>query len=169
MGLTGGTLLQGWMGRAYKEWTIVNSVKAGAGLPETPVYLAAVTDTGFSGSIRPDRTSAPLYATTTPGRFLSSASFTAPRIGQWGDAGRDSITGPRQLTFNTPLARTFRLSTRYKPGRTRRCYQPVEPRSFYEIQHNGRSDTHQPHFWPARHAGSHAQSAVRSKAQVLTR
>lgn len=113
MGLAGGTLLQGWFGRAYKEWTIVNTVKAGTGLPETPVYLAAVTGTGFSGSIRPDRTSAPLYTATSPGRFLNPASFTAPRAGQWGSAGRNSITGPGQLTFNSSLARTFRLSTRY--------------------------------------------------------
>ena len=113
MGLAGGTLLSGWMGRTYKEWTIVNTVKAGTGLPETPVYLAAVTGTGFSGSIRADRTAASIYASTSPNRFLNPAAFTAPQLGQWGSAGRNSITGPGQLTFNSSLARTFRLTSRY--------------------------------------------------------
>ena len=112
MGLGGGTLMQGWAGRIYKEWTVVNTVTAGTGLPETPVYLAAVNGTGFSGSIRPDRTSASTYAAPA-GRFLNPAAFTAPQPGQWGSAGRDSITGPDQLTFNSSLARTFRLSSRY--------------------------------------------------------
>ena len=101
------------MGRTYKEWTIVNTVKAGTGLPETPVYLAAVTGTGFSGSIRADRTAASIYASTSPNRFLNPAAFTAPQLGQWGSAGRNSITGPGQLTFNSSLARTFRLTSRY--------------------------------------------------------
>lgn len=112
MGLGGGTLMQGWLGRIYKEWTIVNTVTAGTGLPETPVYLAAVTGTGFSGSIRPDRTAASIYAPPA-GRFLNPAAFTAPQPGRWGTAGRDSITGPGQLTFNSSLARTFRISSRY--------------------------------------------------------
>jgi hypothetical protein len=112
MGLGGGTLMQGWLGRIYKEWTVVNTVMAGTGLPETPVYLAAVTGTGFSGSIRPDRTSASIYAAPT-GRFLNPSAFTAPQPGKWGTAGRDSITGPGQLTFDSSLARTFRISSRY--------------------------------------------------------
>jgi hypothetical protein len=33
--------------------------------------------------------------------------------GEWGDAGRNSITGPGQFTFNASLARTFRLKDRY--------------------------------------------------------
>ncbi|GGH04459.1 carboxypeptidase regulatory-like domain-containing protein [Silvibacterium dinghuense] len=111
MGIRGGTLMGGWMGRVYKEWTILNTIAAGSGLPETPVYLATVPGTGFSGSIRPDRTSAPLY-TAPAGRFLNPAAFAAPQSGQWGSAGRDSITGPDQFTFNTSLSRTFRPSQR---------------------------------------------------------
>jgi trimeric autotransporter adhesin len=111
MGLGGGTLLRGWLGRTYKEWTILGTVTAGSGLPETPVYLAAVNGTGFSGSIRPDRTSASIYAAPA-GYFLNPEAFTAPPPGQWGNASRDSITGPEQLTFNSSLSRTFRLSKR---------------------------------------------------------
>lgn len=112
MGLDGGTVMRGWAGRIYKEWTILNTIVAGSGLPETPVYLAAVNGTGFSGSIRPDRTSASIFAAPA-GRYLNPATFTAPQSGEWGNAGRDSITGPGQFTFNSSLARTFRPTQRY--------------------------------------------------------
>ena len=111
-GLGGGTLLGGWAGRLYKEWTVLNVLTAGSGKPETPEYLDAVNETGFSGSIRPDRTAAPLYA-APPGRYLNPAAFTAPQLGQWGTAGRNSVTGPDALTLNTSLLRTFRLHGRY--------------------------------------------------------
>jgi hypothetical protein len=107
MGVGGGTLLRRWLGRVCKEWTVLNTLKFGSGLPETPVYLAAVSGTGFSGSIRPDRTSASIYA-APPGRYLNPAAYTAPISGGWGDAGRDSITGPRVFTFDSSLSRTFR-------------------------------------------------------------
>lgn len=112
MGLGGGTLLSGWRGKVLKEWTALGTIVAGTGLPETPVYLEAVHGTGFTGSIRPDRTSAPIYA-GVPGHHLDAAAYTAPQAGQWGDAGRDSITGPSQFTLNASLARTFRLDKRY--------------------------------------------------------
>jgi trimeric autotransporter adhesin len=107
MGLGGGTLIGGWLGRIYKEWTVLNTLKIGTGLPETPVYLAAVSGTGFSGSIRPDRTSAAIYAAPS-GRYLNPDAFTAPVTGKWGNAGRYSITGPGVFTFDSSLARTFR-------------------------------------------------------------
>jgi hypothetical protein len=41
------------------------------------------------------------------------AAYRAPAAGEWGDAGRNSITGPSQFIFNASLARTFRLKDRY--------------------------------------------------------
>jgi hypothetical protein len=111
-GLSGGTLMSGWRGRFYKEWTVAGQIVAGSGLPETPVYLAATNGTGVTGSLRPDRTSASLYSTSA-GHFLNAAAYTAPQAGQWGSAGRDSITGPGSLTFNGSLSRTFRITKEY--------------------------------------------------------
>ncbi len=108
VGMHGGTLFNGWRGRLLKDWTIVNQLNVGSGKPETPIYLAAVPGTGVTGSIRPNLTGAPVYR-NTGGYFLNSAAYTAPVAGQWGDAGRDSITGPGQLTLNTSFARTIRL------------------------------------------------------------
>ena len=108
VGTHGGTLLSGWRGTLLKDWTITNQFTLGTGLPETPVYLAAVPGTGVTGTIRPDLTGAPIYGGTNS-YFLHAAAYTAPAAGQWGDAGRDSITGPDQLSLNTSLARTIRL------------------------------------------------------------
>lgn len=112
MGKLGGTLLTGWRGRAFKEWTVLTSISAGSGLPETPVYLTAVPGTGITGTLRPDRTGAPVRVAAN-GYFLNSAAFAAPAPGQWGTAGRNSITGPATFTTNASLLRTLRLHGTY--------------------------------------------------------
>ena len=112
MGKGGGTLLSGWRGRAFKEWTVFTQITAGSGLPETPVYLAPVPGTGVTGPIRPDRTAAPLY-TAASGYFLNWQAYTAPATAQWGNAGRNSIRGPMTFTMNAALARTLRLHGNY--------------------------------------------------------
>jgi len=111
-GLGGGTLMGGWPGRLLKEWTVLAQVTAGTGLPETPVYLAAVPGTGFTGTIRPNPTGAPIY-TGSAGAHLNTGAYAAPLLGQWGTAGRYSITGPSQFSLDTTLARTFRPSGRF--------------------------------------------------------
>jgi len=112
MGMGGGTLMAGWRGRALKEWTMVATIVGGSGLPETPVYLESVNGTGTTGTVRPNRTGAPLY-TGTGGHFLNADAFTAPAYGQWGTAGRNSIIGPDTLTFNASASRTFRMTKRF--------------------------------------------------------
>ncbi len=106
----GGTLLNGWRGALFKEWTLTTAINAGSGLPQTPIYATAVPGTGFTG-IRPDYTGAPLY-NAPPGLTLNPAAYVAP-LGAWGNAGRNSITGPNQFTMNASLGRTFRLKDRY--------------------------------------------------------
>jgi hypothetical protein len=112
MGIGGATLLRGWKGALYKDWTLLSQITAGSGLPQTPTYLAPVPGTGITGSIRPEYTGAPIYA-APPGLFLNPAAYTAPLSGQWGNAGRNSIIGPAQFTFNASMARTFRLNGRF--------------------------------------------------------
>ena len=110
-GLGGGTLLSGWRGKALKEWTVLTAIVSGSGLPQTPVYLAAIPGSGFTGTLRPDLTGASIYD-TRKGLHLNPAAYTAPATGQYGHAGRYSIEGPSQFTLNASLARTFRPSNR---------------------------------------------------------
>jgi hypothetical protein len=112
MGLHGGTLAGGWRGRLLKEWTLATQISAGTGIPQTPIYPVIVQRTGVTGTVRPDYTGAPLYSAPA-GYFLNSAAYTAPAPGQWGNAGRSSITGPAQVTLNISLGRTFRLTDKF--------------------------------------------------------
>jgi hypothetical protein len=111
-GLGGGTLMSGWRGTLLKEWTVATQITAGSGLPETPIYLAAVPGTGFTGTIRPNATGSNLYAAPA-GLHLNPAAYTAPASGQWGTAGRDSISGPGQFTMTASLSRTLRLKDKW--------------------------------------------------------
>jgi trimeric autotransporter adhesin len=111
VGAAGGTLLSGWRGALFKGWLLSSTISAGTGLPLTPSYLAPVQGTGVTNALRPEYTGAPLYA-APPGLALNPAAYAAPVPGQWGDAGRDSITGPFQFSLNASAGRTFRLSDR---------------------------------------------------------
>jgi hypothetical protein len=111
MGLGGGTLVNGWKGALFKEWTIGSQITAGTGLPLTPFYLNPVEGTGVTGPLRPEYTGAPLY-NAPPGLHLNPAAYTVPPSGQWGDAGRDSITGPAQFAVNLSLGRVFQMTDR---------------------------------------------------------
>jgi hypothetical protein len=111
MGIGGGALARGWKGRLLKEWTFTTQVNVGSGFPLTPVYLAAVRGTGVTGSIRPERTGAPVDA-APPGFYLNAAAYAPPPPGKWGNAGRNSVIGPNQFTLNASIGRTFRLRDR---------------------------------------------------------
>jgi trimeric autotransporter adhesin len=112
VGLGGGALMTGWRGKLLRRWTVTGQITTASGLPQTPIYLAAVTGTGVTGTIRPRITGASVYDAPA-GFHLNAAAYAAPLTGQWGDAGRNSITGPDQFTLNAQLQRTFRLKDRY--------------------------------------------------------
>jgi hypothetical protein len=111
MGFGGKTLMGGWQGLLFKEWTLVTQINAASGLPETPIFLAAVPGTGVTGTIRPDATGVSIYRAPA-GLFLNPAAYAPPSPGQWGQAGRDSIIGPGEFGLNASLGRTFRLHDR---------------------------------------------------------
>jgi hypothetical protein len=112
MGIGGGTLLNGWKSTLLKDWTISSDLSAGSGFPLTPQYIAPVPGTGVTGPIRPSLTGLPVY-TAPVGFFLNASAYTAPALDQWGNAGRNSITGPFQFSLTASLGRTFRLKDRY--------------------------------------------------------
>jgi hypothetical protein len=110
LGLGGGALIDGMKGRLFKGWTVTSQLTTGSGMPFTPVYLAPVAGTGVTGSLRPSLTGASLGAPT--GYYLNPAAYTLPVPGQWGNAGRDSVTGPAQFSLNAGVARAFQLTER---------------------------------------------------------
>jgi hypothetical protein len=109
-GMSGGTLIDGWKGRLLKDWTFAANVSSGSGLPLTPVYFAPVGGTGIIGSLRPDVTGVANEAAS--GSYANRAAFAVPAPGQWGNAPRNSLTGPNTFTMNAAVARTFRIGNR---------------------------------------------------------
>ncbi|BDC51898.1 hypothetical protein F183_A42130 [Bryobacterales bacterium F-183] len=108
MGIKGGALATGWKAKLLRDWTFAGQYNLGSGLPLTPVYFAPVAGTGVTGSVRPDYTGAPQFI---DGR-LNPAAYAMPAPGKWGNAGRNTITGPKQLAVNASLGRTFRSAER---------------------------------------------------------
>lgn len=112
MGLGGRTLMNGWKGRVYKEWTFVNSITYGTGLPQTAFINEEIPGTGFTGILRPNTTGASVNNAPI-GAFVNLGAFALPAAGQFGNAARNSITGPAQFSLNATLARSFHLKDRY--------------------------------------------------------
>jgi len=66
---------------------------------------------GIAGTTRAEYIGG-LLGDSAPGYGFDTAAFTAPPDGQWGNAGRDSITGPMQFGLNASASRVFRLGER---------------------------------------------------------
>lgn len=106
-----GFLSTGRSGAFLREWTFSSQINYGTGMPLTPTSPAPVRGTGVTGPIRANYTGADPYAAPL-GLFLNPAAYAAPAPGQWGNAGRNTITGPNQLTMNSTITRSFRWGDR---------------------------------------------------------
>jgi hypothetical protein len=114
VGRGGGMLVNGWKGTLLKDWTLTNAITAGSGMPLTPTVggvRSTTTGTGITGSLRADATGLPANASAA-GQPFNYLAFAIPLPGQWGDAGRNTISGPAQFALNGSLGRTFRVTER---------------------------------------------------------
>jgi hypothetical protein len=102
----------GWSLRMLKDWTISGGITAGSGTPLTARVLGNVSDTGGTGAVgsgRADATGLPLYEGAG---FFNLAAFAIPPSGRFGNAGRNTIDGPRRFSANLSLSRSFRIDDR---------------------------------------------------------
>jgi hypothetical protein len=129
-GAGAGGFLTGRKGAFLREWTVVTQVNSGTGLPLTPTSFSAVNGTGVTGSVRASYTGADPYA-APGGLHLNPAAFAAPAPDQWGNAGRNSLTGPAQFSLNASAGRTFRwgdhLNADLRVDATNALNHPVFP------------------------------------------
>ncbi len=95
-----------------RNWVFTSQLTVGSGLPLTPLYLTSLAGTGLTGSLRASYTGAPLDD-APEGFYVNPAAFASPASGEWGTAGRNSITGPAQFSLNAGITRTFLLSNRW--------------------------------------------------------
>jgi hypothetical protein len=110
-GLHAAALLRGWKATAFKDWTIAPTLSLASGTPETPVLTSTTKGTGITGTQRPE-VIGPLYPGTNGYPFNLNALSSNIPAGQWGDAGRDIVTGPTVFGFNASASRTIRVGER---------------------------------------------------------
>ncbi len=97
--------------RLWQNWTMTGGLNAASGTPFTARVLGNLSDssgTGAVGSGRADATGLPVSG----GEFFNLSAFTIPTGGRFGDAGRNTITGPSQFTLNASIGRYFPLGER---------------------------------------------------------
>jgi trimeric autotransporter adhesin len=107
----GGMFSGNWREKLFAQWTMSAQLTVGSGTPLSPVLLAPIRGTGITGSLRPDATGLPINI-DVDGRYVNPSAFAAPTAGQWGNAGRNSIRGPRQFELNASFGRSFRFNQR---------------------------------------------------------
>jgi hypothetical protein len=108
----------GWKTAALAGWTMQGNFTAASGTPLTATIAGNLSNTGGIGALggsRAEATGLPITGGDTP--YFNLLAFTTPPAGQFGDAGRDTITGPFQLSINAALNRAWRI------GESRRQFQ----------------------------------------------
>jgi hypothetical protein len=103
-----GPLSDGRLGALLRQWTVMTEWRANSGSPLTPILVTPVQGTAFTGSLRPDRTTDPIYP-DTPGTLLNAGAYSPPALGKWGNAGRNSIAGPWGFALDASIGRVFYL------------------------------------------------------------
>ena len=101
----------GWKTHALAGWTMNGTLTAATGTPLTALLGGNLSNTAGlanAGSTRAEATGLPVESSAYP--YFNLLAFTTPAAGQFGNAGRDTITGPFQVGFNAALNRAFRFA-----------------------------------------------------------
>jgi hypothetical protein len=102
----------GKVGRLLKDWQISGNFTAQTGNPLTARVLGNTQQLAQTGGIGSGRASATGEPIDEGSGFFNLAAFTVPVAGTYGDAGRNTIPGPRTISLNAALARSFTFAER---------------------------------------------------------
>jgi len=100
----------GWATKTLAGWTVSGTFTAASGTPLTALVAGNLSNTGglaAAGSTRAEATGLPVSAQGYS--YFNPVAFRTPPPGDFGDAGRDTIPGPFQVSFNSALNRAFRF------------------------------------------------------------
>jgi hypothetical protein len=111
VGVNGMMRTGGWKTHLLAGWTFNGTLTAATGTPLTAYVSGNLANTGglagLGGSVRAEATGLPVSGGNFP--YFNELAFTTPPSGQYGNAGRDTITGPGQFALNSALNRAFRF------------------------------------------------------------
>jgi hypothetical protein len=94
------------------NWQVSGSFTIASGLPFTARVLGNFADVGrgTNGTLRANATGLPVsLSNPTTGEFFNTAAFVVPPSGEFGNAARNTITGPHTLVFNMALSKVIHL------------------------------------------------------------
>ncbi|MHB8734683.1 MAG: outer membrane beta-barrel protein, partial [Terriglobales bacterium] len=97
----------------FGDWTMSGVLNLASGSPFTARVLGNSGDVarGTNGTLRANATGAPVtLAHPTASAFFNTAAFTTPAAGQFGTAGRNTITGPGTVNFDLALNKNIPLA-----------------------------------------------------------
>jgi len=101
----------GWHeGRLLAAGRSLANLTAGSGMPFTPVLSRACPRHRHRRIAAPESHRGLDDAAARV--LLNPAAYTAPAPGEFGDAPRNSVSGPAQFSFDMSVARTFQLTSR---------------------------------------------------------
>jgi hypothetical protein len=94
-------------------WTFSGNFQLASGIPLTARYVSVSTGSGAAlyDSVRADATGLPVnlaWGDRTVAEFFNTTAFAIP-AGQFGNAGRDTITGPGSNLVTLSVRKSFRL------------------------------------------------------------
>ena len=99
--------------RIFGDWQWSGDISFATGLPFTARVLGSFTDvaSGVNGTLRANVTGQPVSVSDpTVTEWFNTAAFTVPPPGQFGNAGRNTIEGPRTFPLNVAIAKTFTIA-----------------------------------------------------------
>ena len=100
---------------ALRDWSVFAIGSFGSGRPFTPALSGDNSNTGNSGDSifgqdRPDVIGDPSSGASTPERFFNTDAFAVPALRTFGNAGRNTLTGPGSASVDLALSRTLAVT-----------------------------------------------------------
>lgn len=92
-----------------RDWQVSGIFTAQTGPPFTPQVSGDVSHTN-EGDDRPNLVGNPVPAKQTPNQWVLASAFAVPAPYTFGDAGRNSLTGPGLGSWDFSVSRHFRLT-----------------------------------------------------------
>ena len=88
-------------------WQFGGIITYGSGFPFTPLIGVDPSNTGTFGSIRPDQTGDPSVSDRSPNHWFNTGAYAVPADYTFGNAERNSLTGPDFFDVDLYLAKRF--------------------------------------------------------------